>query len=118
MSSADEWEDLFEDWGVGSDGQPLACTVETFEGSGQTGPKFSAGKSRPGLPQFPQNRLVRASNGNEVLSTSKVYAPLRMAADFALHSRVTLNDGRKTTVLSVGTPDNAELFAFVEVNLE
>lgn len=118
MSSADEWEDLFEDWGVGSDGQPLACTVETFEGTGQLGPKFSSPKDRPGLPQFPQNRLVRASNGNEVLSTAKVYAPMRYAADFALHSRVTLNDGRTSTVLSLGTPDMAELFAFVEVNLE
>lgn len=118
MSSADEWEDLFEEWGVGSDGQPLPCTVKTFEGTGQLGPKYSAEKSRPGLPQFPQNRLVRASNGNEVLSTSRIYAPKRYAADFALHSLVTLADGREATVLSLGTPDNVELFAFVEVNLE
>lgn len=118
MTAAEEWAELFEDWGIGSDGQPLACTVKTFTGTGQTGPKYSAAKSRPGLPQFPQNRLVRASNGNEVLSTAKLYAPQEFAADFTLHSLVTLNDGREATVLSLGTPDIGELFAFVEVNLE
>lgn len=118
MNAADEWEDVFADFGVDHNGDPLPCTVETLEGQGSLGPRFSAPKDRPGLPQFPQNRLVRTSGGNEVLSSARLYAPQRMRADFTIGSRVTLADGRQTVVLTAGTPDMGPLFAFVEVNLE
>lgn len=118
MNSADEWAEVFADFGVDHEGNPLPCSVETLDGQGTLGPTFSPPKDRPGLPQFPQNRLVRTSGGNEVLSSSRIYAPRHMAADFTIGSRVTLADGRRTTVLTLGTPDMQPIFAFIEVNLE
>lgn len=118
MSAADEWEELFSEWGVDHNGDPLPCTVETLIRRGTTGDVFSAPKSRPGLPQFPQNKLVRTSGGNETLSSSRIYAPRDLAPDFALGSRVRLADGRQTVVLTLGVPDIGDIFAFVEVNLE
>lgn len=119
MSAAeDEFWDLFGEWGKDSEGNPKPCSVEKFEGTGQKGPKYATAVSHPGIPQMPRRRLVRNSGGNEVLSTSALAMPVNLAADFPLHSRVTLADGRTSTVLSVDDGDTWGLFGFVVVNLE
>lgn len=117
-AAEDEFWDLFGEWGKDSEGNPKPCSVETFQGTGQKGPKYAAAVSHPGLPQMPQRRLVRTTGGNEVLSTSALAMPVRLAADFPLHSRVTLADGRTATVLSVAAGDTQGLFGFMVVNLE
>lgn len=116
--SADEFWDEFGEFGLDHNDEPLACTVETLTGQGSLGPKFGPPKDRPGLPQFYETRLVRVSGGNEVTSSSRLYAPIGMGDDFAVGSRVTLADGRKTVVLTIGKPDIGAIFAFIVVNLE
>lgn len=118
MSSADEWNELFLEWGVDHDGNPLPCVVETLVRRGSAGDKFEAPKDRPGLPQLPGERIIRASGGNERLSTARVYAPIELAADFTPGSKVRLASGRNTVVISAEQPDVGSLFAFVKVNLE
>lgn len=113
-----EFEELFGEWGLDSAGAPKPLTVRTALGSGNAGRTYSEPKSHPGLVQFPQDRLVRTSAGNEVLSSTAVYAPLSLAGDFTLGSAVTLADGRQAAVLTLGTPDVFGLFGFVVVNLE
>lgn len=118
MTSADEWDDLFLSWGVDHNDEPLPCSVETFVRRGTSGDVFKPPQSRPGLPQMPGERIIRGSGGNERVSTTQIYAPSSMAADFEPGSRVTLASGRKTVVISRDDPDVGELFAFVRVNLE
>ena len=113
-----DFEDNFAEWGRDSTGAALTLTVETFLGNGSLGPSYAAPVALPGLPQFRQNRLVRTAQGNEVLASSKVYAPLAHADKFTLHSRVTLADGRASTVLTVSRPDQFGLFGFVVVDVE
>lgn len=118
MTAADDWDELFLEWGHDHDGNPLPCSVETLISRGSMGDKFKPAAARPGLPQMPGERMVRSSGGNELLSTARIYAPTDMAADFTPGSRVTLANGRKTVVLSVEDHDVVDLFAFVKVNLE
>lgn len=118
MNAAEEWRELFEEWGNDAEGQPLPLSVQTKSGSGQLGPTFAAPYSIPGLPQMPQTRTIRTSNGNEAVSQTAVYAPKEHAGRFTLGSRVTLADGRVSTVLGIQSPDILGLFAFVRVDLE
>lgn len=113
-----EWWELFGEWGRDSDGNPKPLSVETYLGPGQTKPRYAQPADLSGLPQMPQRRLVRNSGGNEVLSTTAVAVPKSKAGAFALHSRVTLADGRTSVVLSVADGDTSGLFAFSVVNLE
>lgn len=119
MSAAeDEFWELWGEWGKDSEGTPKPLTVQPYTGTGQKGPTFGAPISHPGLPQMPQRRLVRTSGGNEALSSTAVAMPATMRADFPLHSRVTLADGRVSTVLTVADGDAYGLFGLVVVNLE
>lgn len=118
VSSADEWSDLFGEWGNGSDGEPLPLTVETYQGSGMKAAKYGNPVDHPGLVQFPQNRLVRNTDNNEQLSTAAVFAPLELRAEFVPHSRVTLADGRVATVIALQVADIGELFGFIRVDVE
>lgn len=113
-----EFEEVFGEWGRNLDGTPKPLSVRTFTGSGQTGEKYASAADHAGLPQFDQSRLVRSADGNEVLSTAAVYAPLTLAGAFALHSLVTLASGREAAVLAVAVNDHEGLFSFVAVNLE
>lgn len=113
-----EFEELFGEWGNDGEGNPLPLSVETYMGAGSRGSVYSEPKSRPGLIQLPQNRLVRTAQGNEVVSSSLVYAPLELSGDFTLGSRVTLADGRTAAVLTIGKPDVYGLLGFVVLNLE
>lgn len=118
MTSEEEFWELWGEWGLDSEGNPKPLSVKPYTGTGQLGAKYGPAVERPGLPQMPKRRLVRSSGGNEVLSTTAVAIPLSYAADFPLHSKVTLADGRESTVLSVDTGDTNGLFGFLVVNLE
>lgn len=73
-------------------------TVEPYEGnSGARGPKFGAPVTVPCFLEE-KNRMVRAKDGNEVVSSATFYCRLD-AVDAVPESRVTLPDGRVTTVL-------------------
>lgn len=115
---ASEFEELFGEWGLDSEGEPKPLSVQTFLGEGSTGPVFAPAASHPGLVQFDQERLVRVSEGDERLSSAAVYAPLALSGTFTLGSRVTLASGRTAAVLTVAKPDVFGLFGFVVVNLE
>ncbi|MGW4810552.1 hypothetical protein ACWEPB_02755 [Kitasatospora cineracea] len=89
-------------------------TIEPYLGNSAYGPRYgSAVAVRCFLDE--QTRLVRASNGDETTSTSTAYCPL--ATDAPAKSRVTLPDGRQTTVIAalrrdgggLATPDHLEL---------
>lgn len=118
MTGADEWDELFLEWGQDVDGNPLPLSVRTRESSGQLGPTFKPAESLPGLPQMPERKWVRGSDGNESVAQTAIYAPKDLAGHFTLGSRVTLADGRESTVLGVQTPDTLGLFAFVVVRVE
>lgn len=118
MTAADEWDDLFLEWGKDADGEPLPLSVRTYEEGGQLGPELKDAESLPGLPQIPDRKLVRGSDGNEQVAQTAIYAPRDLAGHFTLGSRVTLADGRESTVLGVQTPDILGLFAFVIVRVE
>lgn len=117
MDDAEFWE-LYGEWGKGLDGTPLSCSVQTHEGDGQDGPVFSSPHSHPGLPQFPQSRLVRTAQGNEALSQTRLYAPMSLAGHFTLGSLVTPASGQRGAVLTLSQPEAYGLFGFVVVDLE
>lgn len=118
MNAAQEWEELFAEWGKDADGNPLPLSVQTFQSSGQLDSSLAAPYSIPGLPQMPEERIIRTADGHEKVSSTAVYAPERHAGRFTLGSRVTLASGRVSTVLGVGTPNIQGLFSFVVVRLE
>lgn len=118
MTSADEWDDLFLEWGQDANGDPLPCQVETLQRRGTAGDKFADSIDLPGLPQIAGERIIRSSGGNERLSTARIYASRDQAAHFTPGSRVVLASGRRTVVIDVTVPDVRDLFAFVKVNLE
>ncbi|MFM9777093.1 hypothetical protein [Streptomyces scabiei] len=73
-------------------------TVEPYGGpSGGRGPKFGAPVAVPCFLEE-KNRMVRAKDGNEVVSSATFYCRLD-AVNAVPESRVTLPDGRVTTVL-------------------
>lgn len=117
-NSIEEWAELFAEWGVGSDGDLLTLSVRTYQGPGMKGPKYAAPASHEGLVQFPQQRLVRNTDNNEVLSTAAVFAPLALRDAFVPHSLVTLADGREAAVVALQVSDVADLFAFIRVDVE
>ncbi|WP_282204539.1 hypothetical protein [Kitasatospora fiedleri] len=89
-------------------------TVEPYLGNSAYGPRYGPPvQVRCFLDE--QTRLVRASSGDQVTSTSTAYSPLAINAP--AESRVTLPGGRQTTVIAalrrdgggLATPDHVEL---------
>lgn len=117
-SMPSEFEELFGEWGLDGNGQPIPLSVEPYLGVGAIGPKFGAPIDHAGLIQLPQEKLVRTAQGDEAVSSALVYAPLDVAGDFPLGSRVTLADGRRAAVLTIGKPDVYGMLGFVVLNLE
>lgn len=73
-------------------------TVEPYDGnSGARGPRFGAPVAVPCFLEE-KRRMVRAKDGTEVVSSATFYCRLD-AVDAVPESRVTLPDGRVTTVL-------------------
>ncbi|MFJ8992621.1 hypothetical protein ACIRQH_19770 [Streptomyces sp. NPDC102279] len=89
-------------------------TVEPYAGESSTGSLYGAPVPVPCLLDE-QTRAVRTPGGEQVTSTSTAYANLSTTAP-AL-SRVTLPDGRTTTVIQakrrdgkrLGTPNHLEI---------
>lgn len=113
-----EFSDLFGEWGKTADGEPTVTLVETFRGPGRNGPVLDPPIVRRGLVVMPQTRLVRNSDGAQVLSSAALYGEASEGVHFPLGSRVQLADGRTTSVISMASPDQLELGAFMAVNLE
>jgi hypothetical protein len=89
--------------------------VERYEGDSAVGPLYGAPVTvRCFLEE--KTRLVRAPDGREVTSSSTFYCRLD-AVDAPPESRVTLPDGRQTTVIDqarhdgggLPTPDHLEV---------
>jgi len=92
-------------------------TVEPYEGESSTGPLYAAPVIiRCFLDE--ETRAVRSPGGEQTTSTSTAYADLDIAAP-AL-SRVTLPDGRTTTVIAAKRRDGNGLQTpnHLEIQLE
>lgn len=81
------------------------ASVETRLGSGTTGERFASAVSRPCFVDDAV-RLVRNSQGEEVVSSSRLYGPPEDAAVYLPGSKVTVND-RTARVISTARRDNA-----------
>jgi hypothetical protein len=82
-------------------------SAETFEGTGAYGDSYGAPVS---VTCFVDDgaHLVRNKTGEEVVSSTTVYAPPSQAAALALESRVTVN-GRVAYVIAVNSRDSGGL---------
>ncbi|MET9729671.1 hypothetical protein ABZZ79_03090 [Streptomyces sp. NPDC006458] len=89
-------------------------TVEAYDGESSTGPLYGAPATvRCFLDE--ETRMVRSPGGEQTTSTSTAYADLDTTV--LAQSRVTLQDGRITTVIAVKrrngrglqTPDHLEI---------
>jgi hypothetical protein len=81
-------------------------TIEPYTGDSAYGPQYGVpAPIRCFLDE--QNRMVRAKDGREVTSSSTAYCPPGTSAP--PNSRVTLPDGRTTTVLATSARDGATL---------
>lgn len=84
-----------------------ACSVETFSGSTAYGPAYSAPVD---VACFIDDEvhMVRDAVGNEVASSTTVFAALSDAAKFSVESRVTIN-GRTAMVIAFNAMDSGPL---------
>lgn len=81
-------------------------TIEAYDGAGPDGPTYDAAVSvRCFLDE--QTRMVRATDGTQVTSSSTAYC--RLDATAPALSRVTLPDGRVTSVIAALRRDGGAL---------
>lgn len=111
-----DFEDIFADWLVHN------VTVRPYLGSGVEGAQFGEpvliGLGGVGeLMVDDKRRLIRASDGNEIVSETTLYVSVDARPHFALHSLVELEDGRETTVERIAPMEVYGLFDHVVVNL-
>lgn len=92
-------------------------TVEPYEGAGSYGEVYGPPGAADGFLDE-QTRLVRSPAGDEVTSTSTFFCDLGTTAP--AKSRVTLPDGRVTTVIAAQRRDGGRLPlpSHLEVQLE
>lgn len=89
-------------------------TVEPYGGAGAYGARYGTAVAVPCFLDE-KTRMVRAPSGEQVTSSSTVYAALDTVCP--AQSRVTLADGRQTTVIAalrrdggtLGTPNHLEV---------
>lgn len=80
------------------------CVVETFIGASAYGDQFAA--EFTGKCDIDDGtKLVRDAQGNEVVSSSTVFAPIADVARYKPGSKVTVND-RSALVIAVHRRDN------------
>ena len=65
-------------------------TVRTYSGEGSMGPIYGAIETVPGIQVDETQRLVRAADGREVMSSTTIRGPLPLAGKFVVGSLVTL----------------------------
>lgn len=97
------------------------ATVQTYTGEAATGPVYAAGVT---IDCFVDDarKLVIAASGEQLASSTTIYAPLSTATLFAAGSLVTspaFGDGRTARVVDVNALDagSLDLPDHVEVNL-
>lgn len=83
-------------------------TVKTYLGAGAYGDRFA--DPTPPVPCYVEDdiHMVRDADGNEVVSSSTVYADLAKAALFPVGSLVTTPAGREARVIGLGRLDAAD----------
>jgi hypothetical protein len=92
--------------------------VETYLGSGAYGDQWAT--AVPALVWVEDvTKLIRDSSGTEVVSTSRIFGELSLAAEFALGSLVTTSSGRQSRVLGLARLDSGSLgnLDHIEVSL-
>lgn len=82
--------------------------VETFQGSGPYGAVYTEPADATGFLEAGR-RLVRASDGTQVVAESTWFGPASTAALFTPDSRVTLPDGTQPTVITAKVHDAGDL---------
>ena len=89
-------------------------TVQTAYGP-QKGPEWLI----QGCMVVEENKLVRDSNGSEIVSTAQAAIPPEARQDLEPGTMVRLSSGRETTVISVESvmPMMLDLPCFVRLNL-
>lgn len=83
------------------------------------GPRKGAERQITGCMVVEENKLVRDSNGAEIVSTAQAAVPPEARQDLAPGTVVLLPSGRETTVISVETvmPMKLDLPVFDRINL-
>lgn len=83
------------------------------------GPKKGPERLIQGCMVVEENKLVRDSNGAEIVSTAQAAIPPEAKQDLELGTMVRLPSGRETTVISVESvePLSLPLPSFVRLNL-
>lgn len=112
-----EFEDVFADWLI------HAVVVKPYLGAGVEGATYGAPVAIGGelgvgeIMVDNKRRLIRGSDGNEMVSETTLYVSVDARPHFTLHSLVTLADGVETTVERVAPMEVYGLFDHVVVNL-
>lgn len=87
--------------------EPHTIRVEAYRGAGSTGPVYVQPVTVTPCYCDDKRRLVRASDGDQVISEITVYAPPGTVAPPG--SRIMLPGGRVTTVITIAARDAAGL---------
>lgn len=115
-----DFAEVFGDW------LTHVVVVEAYQGAGMEGASFAAPVTLGGensdvdgveIMLEPKRRLIRNSDGNQIVSETTLYVTNAGASSFPLHSRVTLPSGEQTTVERVATGETYDLFDHMVVNL-
>lgn len=107
-----EFLELFGDWATDS------IVVETYKGTGFDGAVYLPAETVENIMVEDVRRLVRSTDGNELVSETTIYAEPEAAGKLTDGSRVTLPSGRRSKVLRVAVLDVFGLTGHVVVNLE
>lgn len=83
------------------------------------GPQKGAERQITGCMVVEENKLVRDSNGSEIVSTAQAAIPPEARRDLEPGTMVRLPSGRETTIISVESvmPMRLDLPSFVRLNL-
>lgn len=83
------------------------------------GPKKGPERQITGCMVVEENKLVRDSNGSEIVSTAQAAIPPEARQDLEPGTMVRLPSGRETTIISVDSvePLSLPLPSFVRLNL-
>ena len=83
------------------------------------GPQKGAERQISGCMVVEENKLVRDSNGAEIVSTAQAAVPPEARRDLEPGTMVRLPSGRETTIISVESvmPMRLDLPSFVRLNL-
>lgn len=114
-----ELQALFGEWGVDDAGVPLPLTYRTFVGTGAHGPVYDGSGDLAGTIRIPQNRLVRNADGQEVLSSTRLFIDSEDVPKVPLHSLVDLGDGMGwRTVVTIENVQASGMFGHAVVHVE